>query len=223
MRKLASILFCLIEDVIRHVSGPIGVRLRRFYYTRRFKKCGSNLSIAPGVSIDRPDCVSAGDWVLIDRNCVILAGPASEAGAIKEIANPECTAQPGEVIIGDRAHISIGCVIQGHGGVSIGDAFAASTGSLIYSLSNSLYTTKLGPVAAAGSPLARVRTPVAIGNNVWLGLHSVVIGNTIGDDCFIKPMSVVVSNIPANSIAGGNPAQREKERYRDATPPQVVP
>lgn len=215
MRRLKRVFLYLIEDFLRPFSGSLGIVLRRHYYRHRLKRCGTNLHIAPGVFLENPEYISLGDWVWIDKNVVIHAGPASDAGPVKVIDNPQCRAGPGEVVIGDRCHISIGCVIQGHGGVSIGHAFGAGTGSLIYSMSNSLYTTKEGPVAAAGSPLARIRTPVAIGNNVWLGLNVIVIGNVIEDDCFIKPLSIVTANVPANSIASGSPAQREKQRYTE--------
>lgn len=205
----------LIEDLIRPISGPLGVRLRRAYYRRRLKICGTNLVIAPGVTIDNPEYVSLGDWVWLDRNVTIIAGLALPVSEVKSIDNPNCLARPGEVIIGDRCHISLGCVIQGHGGVWIGDGFACGTNSLIYSLSNSLYSTNMGPIVSAGSPMARVATPVAIMGNVWLGMNTIVIGGTIGQDSFVRPFSVVTSAIPSNSIAAGHPARCERERYRD--------
>lgn len=203
----------LIEDIIRHVSGPIGVRLRRAYYRRRFKSCGSHLTIEPGVYFESAQHISVGDWVWIDKHVVIIAGRETKAGAIKLIPNPNCGAAPGEVIIGDRCHLSINCVVQGHGGVSIGHAFTASAGSFIYSMSNAVRTLRSGPVVDAGSELDRVMSPAAIGNNVWLGLNCIMIGNTIHDDCFLKPFSVVLSDIPANSIASGNPARVDRMRY----------
>ena len=120
---------------------------------------------------------------------------------------------PGEVIIGNRCHISIGCVIQGHGGVSIGDAATAGTGTLIYSLSNALVSTKFGPIIAAGSPMDRISTPVAIESNVWIGVYCVILGSTIGADSFIKPFSVVTADIKPNAVASGNPAMFERMRY----------
>ena len=58
---------------------------------------------------------------------------------------------------------------------------------------------------AAGIEYAR---PVHIGNNVWIGGHvSIVSGVTIGDNAIIAAGSVVVSDIPANVLAGGNPCR----------------
>ncbi len=50
--------------------------------------------------------------------------------------------------------------------------------------------------------------PVTIGNNVWIGGGVTICpGVTIGDNVTIGAGSVVVKNIPANSIAVGNPAR----------------
>lgn len=200
---------------MRPIGGPLGVRLRRAYYRRRFKACGSNLTIDTGVSFEAPQLISAGDWLWIDKNVVIIAGAANAAGDVTYIDNPDCAAGPGEVIIGDNTHVAIGCVIQGHGGVSIGPACTIGSGSMIYSLSNAVRSARTGPVVVEGSSLGRVASPVAIGRNVWLGLNSIVIGHSIGDDCFLKPMTVVVSHLAPNTVASGNPARPEGLRYPD--------
>ena len=50
--------------------------------------------------------------------------------------------------------------------------------------------------------------PVSIGHNVWIGGNVTILpGVTIGDNCTIGAGSVVTHNIPANSIAVGNPAR----------------
>lgn len=50
--------------------------------------------------------------------------------------------------------------------------------------------------------------PVKIGENVWIGTHSIILpGVTIGDRAVIGAGSVVTKDIPANSVAVGNPAK----------------
>lgn len=50
--------------------------------------------------------------------------------------------------------------------------------------------------------------PITIGNNVWIGAGvSVLPGVTIGDNCVIGAGSVVNRDIPAWSLAAGNPCR----------------
>ncbi|WP_275229109.1 acyltransferase [Novosphingobium album (ex Liu et al. 2023)] len=50
--------------------------------------------------------------------------------------------------------------------------------------------------------------PVHIGDDVWIGANSIVLkGVTIGERAVIAAGSVVTSNIPANTLAGGVPSK----------------
>lgn len=50
--------------------------------------------------------------------------------------------------------------------------------------------------------------PVVIGHNCWIGGSVVILaGVTIGDNCTIGAGSVVTRDIPANSVAVGNPCR----------------
>jgi len=50
--------------------------------------------------------------------------------------------------------------------------------------------------------------PIIIGNNVWLGINTIVLkGVRIGDNSVIAANSVVVKDVPPNVIAGGNPCK----------------
>ena len=58
------------------------------------------------------------------------------------------------------------------------------------------------------SKQAQYNIPIHIGNNVWIGGNTVVNpGVKIGDNCVIGSGSVVTKDIPANSIAVGNPCR----------------
>lgn len=55
------------------------------------------------------------------------------------------------------------------------------------------------------------KAKVVIGNNVWIGWGSIILkGVTIGDNSIIAAGSVVLNDIPANVVAGGNPATVKK-------------
>jgi virginiamycin A acetyltransferase len=57
-----------------------------------------------------------------------------------------------------------------------------------------------------------------IGNDVWIGYAAVIMpGVKIGDGAVIASKSVVTKDIPAYSIAGGNPAKLIRYRFDEVT------
>ena len=54
--------------------------------------------------------------------------------------------------------------------------------------------------------------PVSIGNNVWIGMNCIILkGVNIGDNTIIGAGSIVTKDIPANTIAAGNPCKIIKQ------------
>jgi maltose O-acetyltransferase len=54
--------------------------------------------------------------------------------------------------------------------------------------------------------------PITIGDNVWLGGGAIVLpGITIGDNSVIGAGAVITRDVPANSVAVGNPARVVRE------------
>ena len=54
--------------------------------------------------------------------------------------------------------------------------------------------------------------PVAIGDNVWIGTHSLILpGVKIGSNSIIASGSVVTKSVPSGVVVGGNPAKIIKE------------
>lgn len=68
---------------------------------------------------------------------------------------------------------------------------------------------------------AHYSLPIHIGKNVWIGSNAVVLpGVTIGDNAVIGAGSIVTRDIPANTVAVGNPCrvlreitERDREYY----------
>ncbi|MCV2367946.1 Vat family streptogramin A O-acetyltransferase [Paucibacter oligotrophus] len=61
-----------------------------------------------------------------------------------------------------------------------------------------------------------------IGNDVWIGYDALIMpGVKIGDGAIISSRAVVVSDVPAYAVVGGNPARVIKERFTDEVARQL--
>lgn len=57
-------------------------------------------------------------------------------------------------------------------------------------------------------PDLEITAPITIGNNVYIGVRSIIMpGIIIGSNCIIASGSVVTKNVPDNSVVGGVPAK----------------
>lgn len=217
---LGKICLSFVENSLRPFSGSVAMRLRRIYYRRILASCGRDLRIGPGVIVQNANHVHIGDNVWIDRNVTIIAGPAGHVDKTKVIS-VEPSAPQGQIHIGSNSHIGLNAVIQGHGGVRLGDAFTCSANCCIYSLSNDPSRCHDGTVGAPQTEVYYVESPVVIGRNVWLGLGVAAIGAKIGDDCFIRPGAVVVGAVEPNSVCEGFPATKTRDRFTQQNEPNT--
>lgn len=91
-----------------------------------------------------------------------------------------------------------GCYIQGRGGIFIGHNLRM--GPNVGIISSNHDPDDYDKWIDAG--------PIEIGDNVWIGMNSVVLpGVKIGNNVVIGANSTVTKNIPSNSIAFGSPCK----------------
>ena len=105
--------------------------------------------------------------------------------------------------VGNRSApgMNANCYIQGRNGIIIGNNLRVGPGVGLISANHDLSDYDTWPKAP----------PIRIGDNVWIGMNSVVLpGVQIGDNVVIAANSVVTKDISLNSIAGGNPCQAIK-------------
>lgn len=115
------------------------------------------------------------------------------------------------------------CIIQtkGNGRIVIGNNFGASGVSIVSSIS----VTIGDDVMCGTNVIIGDRNdhedrypewqpmPIIIGNNVWIGMNSIIMrGVSIGDNTIIGAGSIVTKDIPSNVIAAGNPCKIIKQR-----------
>lgn len=209
-------LFLLLEDLLRPISGSLGKKLRRLYYSRRFAKCGQDLDIAAGVRIVNPHMIEIGDSVAIDFNCILLAGKISKLQHVNYLSGFQEDGLEGKICIGSYSHIGINNIIQGHGGVSIGEYFTSSANCTMYSLSNDPGQCRKGTLEVIGheTDARYVSGNIHIGRNVWIGLGVNLLSCRLDDDVFVKAGTTVTGHFEKNSVVGGSPSSPLGSRFK---------
>jgi maltose O-acetyltransferase len=152
------------------------------------------LKIFPDVTIER-NVVFKGNL----KNLHLGKGVIIQSGTVLHLGGMEWCQNTGRVDIGNDSVISHNCVIYGAGpgGIQIGKRFDCGPGVGIFA---SRTDYKIGPNN-------HIFKPVIIGDDVIIYANAVISpGVTIGQGAVIAACSVVIRDIPAFSLVGGNPA-----------------
>ncbi len=109
---------------------------------------------------------------------------------------------------GKKLSIYYNTVLDGRGGIEIGDNVMIGPNTIIMSFNHDHMqtTTAMNEKGAVGQP-------IIIEDNVWIGGNvSIVGGVRIGKGSVVAAGAVVTKDVPANTIVGGVPAKVIKER-----------
>jgi acetyltransferase-like isoleucine patch superfamily enzyme len=108
----------------------------------------------------------------------------------------------GDVAMGRMCWVGPGCILDGSGGLTVGDYVDVSAGVHLYS-HNTVERALTGHQAPTFLKATRV------GSRCFLGPRSILgPGTVIGDECFVAAHSYVQGVFPSNSFISGNPAKR---------------
>lgn len=109
---------------------------------------------------------------------------------------------------GKNVSINTGAIIDGRGGVSIGD-FTMIGPNVCIASSNHIYQNIDQPMCFQGHKNA----PVFIGKDVWIGANATILsGVSIGEGAVIAAGAVVTKDIDPYEIVAGIPARKIKDR-----------
>ena len=107
----------------------------------------------------------------------------------------------GNVKVGRNTWIGPFTILDGSGGLSIGDNCSISAAVQIYSHDTVQW-------AISGGKEKYEYGPVSIGNNCYLGPGTILARNVhLGDGCIVGANSFVNTSFPAGSKIGGSPAR----------------
>lgn len=107
----------------------------------------------------------------------------------------------GEISIGHRSGIGVNCSIRGP--LTIGEDVMMGPDVVILTHTHKISDITI-PMRQQGSEIR----PVTIGNDVWIGMRSIIMpGVTVGNGVIIGAGAVVTKDVPDYAVVGGVPAK----------------
>lgn len=194
------------------VPGLPGIALRHFAYRPLLAPGSARPVVEAGVEIFHAATIHLGASVYIDRGVRLHASRAAiEIGACCRIMRGAylCSyvsrAVAGEGIrLGPRCWVGVGSVLaSGQGGLTLGEGVLIGPGVTLVTGDHDFRRDDLASIDQD-----YVGSPIAIGDNVWLGTGATVVGGvTIGDRAVIAAGAVVTRDVAAGEVVGGVPAR----------------
>lgn len=146
-------------------------------------------------------------------------GENFENRVVKQKINTNFRHAKGSLHIGNQSSIGSYNILQGYGGLDIGDKVTTSARVNIYSFSHFPYDENNRSIvtyanAMVDGPISCIESPIVIQDGVWLGLSVSVFGGTIHENTFVSSFSFVNTDLDKNIIAKGNPANEISKRFK---------
>lgn len=155
--------------------------IRGYVLSLRLRSCGRNLRVWPHLLLRKPDRITIGDHVGIDRDVDInIVGS-------------------GELVIGNHVWIGRNNVFYCGNRITIHDYALFGPHVHVYD-SNHAYEDVTTPIVLQGRTS---RGPVTIGEGCWIGAGvKILSGVTIGRNSVVGANSVVTRDIPPYCVGG---------------------
>lgn len=145
-----------------------------------------------------------------DERQALLAALLADVGEGGWIETPFTCEFGVNLRIGARTFVNRNCQFHDTAPITIGDDVLVGPGVQIITATHPLHPDDRYPAAGTvtGAPYRTQVAPVRIGNGVWIGAGSIILGGvTIGDGTTIGAGSIVTRDIPGMVVAVGQPAK----------------
>lgn len=114
----------------------------------------------------------------------------------------------GNIKIGEKCSINPYTILYGHGNLTIGDNVLIAGHTIIIPANHNFMDIDI-PINAQGE----TRKGIVIEDDVWIGAGCRILdGITIGKGAIVAAGAVVNKDVPSNTIVGGVPAKKIKDR-----------
>jgi acetyltransferase-like isoleucine patch superfamily enzyme len=182
-------------------------------YRLRFGRVGRRPRLFPPLLVSGARRIRLGDYTLLEPFVALSVGGEGriEIGAQCELRSfARLEADVGQIVLGDRCSVNPFCLLNGYGGIFIGNDVRIASHAVILS-STHRYEDPSVPIESQGV----LGKKTVIGDDVWLGSHCVVVGGVrIGAHSIIGAGAVVLDDIPEYGVAAGVPARVIRLRTR---------
>ena len=161
-----------------------------------FKLWNKQLQVGRNVEIDPRAFIARGGRVTLGEGAVIRAGAMLLPSS-------------GSISIGNRTSINHYTVINGEGGVTIGDSVMVAAFVAMFAANHHFDDPTLSILEQGTSTKGGIK----IEDDVWIGTHVVILdGVIIGKGSVIGAGSIVTKNVPPYSVVMGVPGKTVRSR-----------
>jgi acetyltransferase-like isoleucine patch superfamily enzyme len=144
-------------------------------------------------------------WV-VGKGDIVIGDDVEIRGKCSFVFGARFVARP-TLLIGSHTRIGHSSTFVVGKNVTVGDHCLIASEVVIFDSSG--HPSDPAARLASLPPRQEDVKPVTIGRNVWIGFRSIISpGVTIGDNSVVAAGSVVVTDVPPNSIVAGYPARR---------------
>ena len=192
--------FSIIEGLIRNIPGPLGFKLRYYFYKIFMKHLGKGVLIDIGVKLSGVRNISISDYCLIESYSII-------------------TAYLDEIEIGRRVHIASFAIIHDNKKIKIADYVGISFGAKIISSTSVPNNKRMSGPTVPLEMMSIKAGPITIGKDAVIYANSLIMPDTvIGEGAIVSANSVIYKNVnPYDIVLGYNKiiGKRDKVTEKD--------